>query len=69
MQDEKWELVKKQVINEACSNVKNCKMTMIPSIKLEKFINWKEQHGGTNIKPCCKTRMKGITRKPQEKQE
>jgi len=39
MQDEKWELVKKQVINEACSNVKNCKMTMIPSIKLEKFIN------------------------------
>jgi hypothetical protein len=28
-----------KVINEACSNVKNCKIIMIPSLKLENFVN------------------------------
>jgi hypothetical protein len=38
MQDEKGELASK-VMNEACSNVKNCKMIMIPSFILENFVN------------------------------
>lgn len=62
---------KKQVINEAYSNVKNCKMIMIPSLKLEKFVNWKEQHGGTNIKPCSQDQnernYKKTTRKTRVK--
>jgi len=32
----------KQVVNKACSNVKNCMMTTTPSFKLAKVVNKKE---------------------------
>jgi hypothetical protein len=39
----------KHVFNEACSNVRNCKMTMMPSLTLRKNVTTKEQHGGTQL--------------------
>lgn len=39
----------KQVIDETCNNVRNCKMTLMPPFKFEKFVN-KEKHGGAHFK-------------------
>jgi hypothetical protein len=39
----------KHVSNETCSNVRNCKMTMMPSLTLRKNVTTKEQHGGTQL--------------------
>jgi hypothetical protein len=35
----------KQVIDETCNNVRNCKMTSMPPFKFEKIVN-KERGGG-----------------------
>jgi len=40
----------KQVIYEACNNAKNCKMTMMPSLKRKKIVNEEPQCGGTQLK-------------------
>jgi hypothetical protein len=40
----------KQVIDETCNNVRNCKMTSMPPFKFENFVN-KEEHGGSHFKP------------------
>jgi hypothetical protein len=51
--NEIWQRVEeyvKHVSNEACSNVRNCKMTTMPSLTLTKNVNTKEQHGGTQLK-------------------
>lgn len=40
----------KHVSNEACSNVRNCKMTTMPSLTLTKNIIAKERCGETQLK-------------------
>jgi hypothetical protein len=39
----------KQVIDETCNNVRNCKMNSMPPFKFEKIVN-KEEHGGAHFK-------------------
>ncbi len=38
----------KQVTNEACSNVRNYKMTMMSWLKFAKIVNEEKQHGNKN---------------------
>jgi len=40
----------KQVIDETCNNVRNCKMTSMPPFKFEKIVN-KERGGGVILSP------------------
>ncbi len=39
------------VNDEACNNVKSCKMTMMPPFRLAKIVNEDEQHGRAHHQP------------------
>lgn len=59
------------VDNEACNNVKSCKMTMMPPFRLAKIVNEDEQHGRAHHQPStllCKIKMKEVAKQAQEKE-
>jgi len=54
----------KQVIDQACNNVRNCKMTSMPPFKFEKIVNkGEDMELILNSKHFfCKTKMKGVAK-------
>lgn len=54
----------KQVMDEAWSNAKSLKMTMMPSLTFAKNVNEQEQLGELTLNFICKIIMKGVAKQP-----